>query len=409
MTSSKDDDPYRDDDPLRVPLEDLQLDALGAIWEPARYPMGTWPVWDYVARTLYRLPLSPPVTQPQAVLGSLPRVAPLESFYSPAYGLWWHEGNGPMPSPNVRVGLSIAGLDALRAQYPDAGDYADYLAVFIGRFAEIERNLAPDPNKAVTTNVAIALLLMGRDGHPGGPELESGARKMIAVLQREFAPVDVTRLDPVATSTVKLSMFLAPYCGVKSAQDYLDRVEVVRPRALADPALVAGQLPEMLDYLSYVLMNDPEWRGSPLVALPDLVSAARLVDTVHDAASFRDRMSALAIILDRMNVPDVPAAALSAFEGKQPRSLVKLEYWLKERLDERDQAVSAVKMLRAAVRVRVAGQHTGKGIDKDVAKAKARLGLPELILDWSDAWDIVRARVTESARTISQEVRLAPV
>lgn len=269
--------------------------------------------------------------------------------------------------------------------------------------------MAPDPNEAVFRDLPISLLLThGEGGHPGGPELQRGVEKLLAVLRREFAPVDITLLHPVTTSTVKLRMFLAPYYGVKSAEDYLDRVETVRPRALANPAQVAGQLPEMLDYLSYVLMNDREWSGPSLVALPDLVSTARLVAEVHDADSFRDRMSALAIILDRMNVPDVPVDDLDRYDGKQPRTLAKLKHWLHRRLDQPDQALSAVQMLQAAIRVRVSSQHRGRGVDIDAAKAKAQLGLPDLILDWSEAWDTVRARVVESASTIRQEVQSAP-
>ena len=65
-------------------------------------------------------------------------------------------------------------------------------------------------------------------------------------------------------------------------------------------------------------------------------------------------------------------------------------------------------MLQAAMRVRVSSQHRGRGVDIDAAKAKAQLGLPDLILDWSEAWDTVRARVVEAASTIRQEVQSAP-
>jgi len=285
---------------LHAPLAPEQLALLEAVWETVPAGAPAWPVWDYVARVLYRR--SPPVTKPAALLRSLP-VLPNADLGN-AYGLTWRtELSTQSPAPTTRVGLSIAGLHALRSRDPRAGRLADLAATLIGDLASREREVDPDPTGPVEVradlDTRIGTLLSGAD------ELARITLDAVSgLLLREFAPLAIEPGEagrPVAV----LRMQLAPYDSVESAETYLDVIANELPRRVRHPVLGPELIPLTLDYLSVILANDPRWASGPLVAAPDLRSASTIAVAVRDAVEFRDRMSALASILERLNVPHV--------------------------------------------------------------------------------------------------------
>lgn len=224
------------------------------------------------------------------------------------------------------------------------------------------------------------------------------------VLQREWAPVQLRRED-AGTAIVTLRMYLAPYYRVRGAADYLNIIRqdvVVRPRPMqASPLLIA----QMLDYLSLTLKNDRKWTAGPILTKPNLRSAGVIVQPVLNEVDFRDRMSAFAILIETLTVP---APMTADGSGAQLKSLGRLQAWLDSRLEDliaQGNARNAVGDLRAAIDLRVEGQHSGSGPQARAAKARKRLGLPDVIFDWADAWDVVRGRVVEALEVICREIR----
>lgn len=382
---------------LEASLADTQLDLLETIWQPCADGLG-WPVWDYVARKLFRR--AEPILEPGRLLGSLPRVA--RGIQLDDYGLVWRsEWSPPAPRPDQRVGLTIAGLYALRHRDVRAGALGDAVAEAIGVAAGWERQLQPEVDREVTMNIELANYL---------PTWVKGTVARYAdfldVLQREWAPVQLRREDS-GTASVTLRMYLAPYYRVRDSADYLDIIRqdvVVRPRPVqASPLLIA----QMLDYLSLTLKNDRTWTAGPILSKPNLRSAGVIVQPVLNDVDFRDRMSAFAILIETLAVP-APMTADGL--DTQLKSLGRLQAWLDARLEDsvaRGNARDAVGDLRAAIDLRVEGQHSGSGPQARAARARKRLGLPDVIFDWVDAWDLVRGRIVEALEVICREVRSA--
>ncbi len=137
---------------LRSVLAPLQLELLEVIWTPvARATDGvagaTWPVWDYVARTLHARHAD--LDDAADVLDSLPRhdgiPAPQRGY---PYGLVWRNQHPTVtPGPGEIVGLSIAGLAALADAGKIEAAIADHYAQVIAQVANSEANMEAPPDK----------------------------------------------------------------------------------------------------------------------------------------------------------------------------------------------------------------------------------------------------------------------
>jgi hypothetical protein len=380
---------------LGAPLAEPQLDLLEQIWSPCSQGFG-WPVWDYVARKLFRR--ANPILEPGKLLVSLPRV-PSTQFSE--YGLIWRSELSPLePRPDQQVGLTIAGLHALRGRDVRAGMLADALTAAIRDLAALERQLEPEVGREVTLKHDLVPLLQDWTASSG-----VRGRDFLDVLQREWAPVNLQRGEG-DRATVTLRMYLAPFHQIHDASAYVRFVSqqvMKRPRPIETSPLMIAQ---MLDYLSLTLAADPRWDGGPLVTKPNLRSAGVIALPATSDVEFRDRLSALAILLETLSVP----TADNSEEARQQKSLGRLAAWLTTRFDDaavQANVLSAISDLRAVVQLRVEGQHTGSRPQAQAAAARVRLGLPDVIFDWSDAWQIVRGRVVEALEQISREVRAA--
>jgi hypothetical protein len=409
MENFEDDKDLATDDqqPLLRPLADVQVTLLETIWHPVVDSVVSWPVWDYVTRKMYRQNAQLPPAS--SVLASLPTV-PVGIQRAP-YGLVWRADRSTIdPLPAERVGLSIAGLLQLGEHRQDALELADRLAMFIGYAANWERELTPDPSSAVELTHKLDGVL---------PQLLGGSRPLsqvasldvLEVLQREFAPLNLRFQGDGKDARLVLRTALAPFHGVSTAREYVDRISAQQrpqPPVEAVPPLYVAQ---MLDYLSLVLASHPNWPARRLIDAPDLRAAASLALSVSNEAEYRDRMSALSAVLNSLRAPDVPEEVVSGrFGGQPPASLQRLKYWLEINLadaDSRQQALQAVENLRSIVALRNEGQHPSSSQRLNAAAARRRLGLPDLILDWGAAWDLVRTRVAEASDVISREVRFA--
>lgn len=390
--------------PLLRPLDAVQLDLLEAVWDPVVREVAHWPVWDYVARVLYRSEAA--VVDADSVMESLPAVRRGE-MYGGDYGLVWKSrGNTGASTENERVGLTIAGLYQLGTRDPAVQVVADDLSRLIGSIAAAERELPPDPTRALHDHpMPLTSLLNGFAVRACGSAISLPAVVVLDLLKREIAPLRILNGSP-DTAAASLTRWLRPFIRVADASDYLERVRQLVPTQARALRVDPGDLPRSLDHLSYVLRDHPAWNCAPLVSMTELASAAALAHFVSDRDQFTSCMTALATVLGRLNTPEPPKISAN---GK-PGSLVRLRFWLADNIADStalERATGAVEDMRAAVVLRIEAQHSSSDTFRNAARARARLGLPEVIYDWANAWDTVRSRIAEAADVLRQEVQVA--
>lgn len=150
----------------------------------------------------------------------------------------------------------------------------------------------------------------------------------------------------------------------------------------------------------------------PLLGVHDLETAATLSSSVSTQTGFVHRLSALAVILAGLQVPDVSAEALRKVgAGEQPRTLIRLRAWMVENLEDdgsMQRAVDAVRDLQSANDLRVVAQHEGSKLRRSAMRACSRLGIEYPIRAWGLAWETVQGRVADAFDIIRQEVTALP-
>jgi len=206
------------------------------------------------------------------------------------------------------------------------------------------------------------------------------------------------------------------FLGVASASNYLDRV--ITLAGAAQPLSQAkAPLPliQTLDYLSYVLHADPHWKiKESLVTAPDLQSAAALGLHASNEYEFRSHMGALWTILNQLRVPPANEEDANLIFGSTTNakgSLNHLELWLRRRLGtERYQtaASDAIATIRQIRQLRNDGAHASPETRAKAMTAKRSLRLPDIIADWTGAWELVKAQAAWAFDLIRQEVQGAP-
>jgi hypothetical protein len=161
---------------------------------------------------------------------------------------------------------------------------------------------------------------------------------------------------------------LSRYAGIGDVQDYLARLEeAVGIRQVASSAVPLGllALPEAFDHL------DLTWRlltGEHLVRVPRAAIAAKLSQAVISSEEFESRCSALADLLNALNLP-------------KPATLQNMKVKLGELLGtEAGRAEAAVDTLRSVVALRAGQQH--QAADTRAEQARVTLGLAPFAGDW---------------------------
>jgi hypothetical protein len=399
--------------PLRRPLEPVELDLLETIWDPISRETAPWPVWDYVSRTLYTG--ASEVHDAAAVLAALPTVpaGPGAGEYAAPYGLVWRSHAGPDVSGEEHVGLTIAGLVRLAERRAPLKVLADRLTGVISALAAAERDTFPDPLQAVRPQIPLDLLVRNVTVRTLDFLTPVPVQAVVDLLQHEHALIGIVHgaEPPQASPTV----YLRPYARLNGAEDYLDRIGLMtQRRQLPAPVRRGEELLQTLDYVSYVLAAHPSWKPAGRMAVvQDLETAAILAADAGNQVEFDHRLSALATLLDGLNTPEPTPEALQRHwtDPNAPKSLSRLEIWIKETLQDdarRRQALDAVKVIKAVKDLRNRGQHSGTGPRRKATQACGRLGIDEPIREPGQAWEIVRARVADAFDTIRREVVSGP-
>ncbi len=409
---------------LMQPLLPMQVELLKLVWDPiVRAEMWEilpdWPVWDYVARQLYRQ--YPDLDDAAAVLDSLPGTSwPIPWRDQHPYGLVWRSTPAMRPDPGERIGLSIAGLAALAAHQGVPPTVPDRLAALIAQLADWENNLTAKPNEIAREDVLLSLFT----GWFTTPTITKPYvfpdRALAGLLQHEYAPTIVYPYDSDTDHKVQLGRHfsLRQYRKITTAHGYLQRV-ADDAAARTEPVRYSSPLTlvQTFDYLAYVLAADPKWpSGTRLTTAPDLQSAGALSALVTDQHDFQTALSGLCTVIDQLTVPPIPAEALAEMANDKDRDAAqrtvnRLGHWLTSRLADSGgvpRVTAAIGVLRDVRAIRVAAQHRSNSTRKQAIKAHHHLGLPDIISDWPAAWYLIQTQLAGALDVIRQEVQTAP-
>lgn len=403
--------------PLLQSLEPVELELLETIWDPIARGISGWPVWDYVSRTLYQSAAE--IHDAGAIEAALPRIPSMRdsSYNPPPYGLVWADRlPGLELMPGDHVGLTIAGLVQLAGQRPALMTTADCVFQIIATLARDEQRLAPNLNEPVKRARDIESLITGiRVGT--GPTLIP-PQVIADLLRHESVPLGIT--TGPGQVTADLTPYLRPLRTPQSAQEYLNLLaQMTRRQQRLEPVHRGEELLRTLDYVSYVLAAHPAWKPTGrLAVVHDLETAGTLAAGVSNQEEFNHRLSALATLLDGLHTPEPTLEAqdrwrkrVGAGEKDQPRSLARLEIWIRETIEDdarRQRALDAVDEIKSTKHLRNQGQHSGTGPRDRAVRACSRLGIEDPIRNWSLAWEIVRARAADAFDDIRKEVAAQP-
>ncbi len=368
-------------------------------------PDVSWPVWDYVARSMYRR--NPPVTEIEELLLSMP-VLPRTSG-QPPYGLIWRTQAfyGTLPSPDEQVGLTVAGLHRLRVRDVSAGALADLVVRVFSEIAARNQELVPNPSIALAFKAPIDEIVLVVEGTAQITVPQITASDLHKILQKEYVPLQVYQSDdgPFVQQQISLSL----YFGFNTAENYISRITREAPLTRGRPRISPLELMRAIDYLSLVLERDVHWKTGPLVAVPNYQAVADIVLPVEDRADFSHGLLELVTIFTQFKTPEISVDRLAKFGDSQPNSISRLGDWLELRMDGTD-ALDTIREsitdIRAVIDLRRQFAHTGEEkVETRAAKARDRLGLPQLIFDWQSAWDVVRSRSAEAFDSIARVIR----
>ncbi len=398
--------------PLFRKLEDIEVEILKIVWSPViesvQYGLAPqWPVWDFVSRTLpFR---KPKCRDPIEVLNGLPSIRRTETI-GPPYGLIWRENAfNHVPLPTDHVGLTIAGFFQLESIGVVHENISDQFVDLIRRVAFEEAETKPHPASPVRVEVPLAKFSewftnVSREKHYAIP-LEVVAQ----VLEREYARI---RVGTSGKCEVSLDgLWLRDYSEITTGRDYVAHVDA----ASSKPDIPNDEIPflplmQTLDYLSYVLQAHPKWNlPERLVAAPDIQSATAFVLPVNSKEDFESRMNGVWNVLNQFHVPDsaMPETERTTSDRNNSGSISQLEFWLKEVLGEAEfsHVSRAIQQIKDVRRIRIADAHSSPSTRNSARQAHMHLGLPEVIVNWPEAWQTVCNRLAWSFDTIQQYIQ----
>jgi len=410
------DDFQRDDglpNPLMRPLQPEEKDLLEILWDyVVRRSTNAdglgWPFWFYVEKMFRRqYPNGPSAKDVLASLPSVPR--PAQPQPVAPYSLVWYQTQATQqPDPTDSVGLTIAGLAQLGSANGVCTDVANELVSVIRSLAQYEEDLEPQPHVVPTSTVNLHddlkwFLEPTREKRFVVPGL-----LICELLNREFVTVNAFSANGQFTASL-YGASLREFLTVSDAAAYLDLIVADSVAAeFRDWHHSALPLVETLDYLTYVLAADRAF-GRRLVEAPDLRSALSLGATVVGAAEFESHLNGIWNVIGEFSVPECSDDDLKAkFGGDTAKgSLNYLECWLKANLDEPgfERSENALQVIRSVRKIRVSRAHSRHDTRAAAIKAQRRLGLPDTILDWSAAFELVKDRLAGAFDVIRQEVQ----
>jgi hypothetical protein len=368
---------------LLRPLDADEVYLLTTIHEPFAGE-GRFPIFHYVDRQLFEKGLDA-----ARLLAGLPTTGgpALYGLVRPAGGRYWRA--------EETVELTIAGL----MQCQRAGEAVAIFLSVLELLVERERRSRMDPYEVPRVEVQSGAL-------------EQHLRRANFDVDKWTLPQLRTLLqyEPVGAAsggsgtpeqwTVQVSKDVRLYRGVTDSASYLERVvEYLTPPTAAVKRLYPSPftLPEAIDFLDAVWLvrfgKDRLFRLGSASAITGLAFACATED------EFKSRVSALADVLARMDVP------LTNGLPPDSGSLVRLEAFLATSLlsPDLDRLADLVGVLKAIVAIRAGGQH-------DDARRRqldgyTKLGIAYPITGWATAWEDVQVHAIEAINAARQEIQ----
>jgi len=361
------------DRPSDEALQLLRVVALG--YDEA---CGTWPCWQWVKQRLWREGLDA-----EEVLQGLPTWQ--RNYRSVRAG-----AHGQLPDNGESVALSVHGM--VNNVLPSMRWLVHGFLTAINVGFVMQRGIQPSPTAAVELKVAGEDFTRTVNGQAG---TELTVEQLFGVLHGEPATWRGVNQNGGQWGWDLTDVRLSRYAGLANAQDFLARLEQVVGIPAVTPPLVTlppMALPDALDHL------DLAWRlltGEHLVRVPRAAMAAKLTQPVASAAEFESQCSALADLLNALNLP-------------KPATLHNMKAKLGDLLGgEAGRAQAAVDTLRSIVALRAGQQH--QGADARAEQAKVALGLALFVGQWDGAWNHLRAVTVQALDTIREEISSLPL
>jgi hypothetical protein len=387
--------------PLLAELTTPQQLIVDTVFVRMTDPRNNWPIFDYVDRTLRSKGID--------VATELARFPiALNQFNSGAnYRHFWVQGGGSALAGSGQIQLTIAGL---RQEGSGAGrSFADYLARVVGKLAELESWIVPDPDQEAKATFSLAEVL----GKAEGSKKFLPYLKMISsILQREPPIFNCTRLmssEAQANYVVDLQRDLTTFVGVVDSEDYVRRSLITIGADRPIPVLPVIDTPlGLIDELGYL---DAVWQARtqepPLFGRAKVPSCAGLALPCRSSEEFDARMNSLYDVIDRMDVTLTQAEEDALVAAGRRGTLQRLRARLLRDLPAEDRARidESIDILRNAVRIRAA-LHTEA--QAELPGCYRSLGLTYPPVDYGTTWDSVRGRASWAIRSIRQALETLP-
>lgn len=335
---------------------------------------GVWPCWQWVKQQLWLKDLDA-----EEILQGLPTWR--HNYRSVRAGT-----NGQLPDNGDPVPLSVHGMAYI--VLPGVQLLVRGFLAAINVAIVMQRGITPSPTQPVELKVPGEDFIRVVNGHAGS---ELRVDQLFGVLRGEPATWRGVTQNAGRESWDLTDVRLSRYAGTQDTQDYLARLEdtvgLIQVTPRAEP-LGPMALPDAFDHL------DLGWRlltGEHLVRIPRAAMAARLSQPVASVEEFESRCSAVADVLNYLNLP------------KQGGTLRNMKAKLGELLGaEAGRAHAAVDTLRSVVALRADQQH--QGADTRAEQARVGLGLTAYAGNWEGAWNHLRLVTVRALDTIREEI-----
>jgi len=310
---------------LLSPISNSQAVLLQTIVQPVVAPHlhgghAGWPAWAYVVEQLEAVSSA---IDPMEAFQNLPRIRGLPGGRN--YGLVWRADNRTTdPTPDERVGLSIAGLYRLH-ELGRATGFADGLVAALASLAEAERALAP----ATVAGPGSVDVLLDDYVRPFptpavGRPYAVPTTTIAQLIQREFFPVML--LENQESWQVRLgNRWLQKFRHLTTAAEYLERVADASREAATTPESFPRYRPPVAETRRVVVVTDSGMTLEPGWNQPESdVRRLIFLDWIYDAGQAGARVN-LAPLFEPAADAATQATVLSDLKELDARGWIDLD------------------------------------------------------------------------------------
>jgi len=387
---------------LLDPLTDNQQRFVDLVGEVYASEPGTWPVFDYVQRTLDQERIDAILT-----FESFPTVM----VGGASYRAIWSGGGLSWPRADDAIVLTVVGMhhcNALRGRFPRPFSIPeiDLPAAFLSlvRWAALElRAATPSPTEVMNTAVTSDQVFAAFADRYRFDQLPP--RLLWDIMEREppfFGAGGNVDAENTRWSRL-LSRNLYDYEDIDSIETYAERLLLHQP-PVRTPLPAAPSPFDLVGALDYL---DAIWElvfGKRLFQF----HAAEPIAKLGYAAATREEFNAhVSALVDVLRQADAGLGAVHQKRGakKRDRPLIRIETTLVNRVGSasEERMREQVALLEAILFVREAGQHSAAGRRGAAAMIDLGAGFPPP--SWGSAWAVIERRAIDAFGAIRDELQ----